>query len=373
MDIRFSNDLLRHIFVFSARTDKRTAVKLALVSRSAQLWIYDYLYEEVNVHNQRVAVSFLWTLERSRRLPQAFYANTVKSLVISPDVRVPHVLAILSVCVSVKWLTYWPLAERMSLPAPGSPAMVHGRLDSSRLLRLSVLRPRHLSANLHEHHSIPLFQPVFNSPFFQEVTHLSINNLWEQWTTFAFKMTAFDLPNLTHAKFDFIVGPAPPSQNAHQRRSELFGISISNSASAGLLPPVEGKHPRLMSKVEIVADSVSTVLYHHFNLQVCVLVLRFDNDPISTSSTISRLVSDWTYGAEEDELSFKPGFEPRLVLFWEKEPFRANYAHSLKEKKLWRASEAVVKAQTSLGVLDHILIDSNDLDNPNLTGGSGRL
>jgi hypothetical protein len=116
-----------------------------------------------------------------------------------------------------------------------------------------------------------------------------------------------------------------------------------------------------------ISTALSSVLNNAPFLLVCVVILRFDTSPARTARSISRRLvvprgvhaTDGLFGGEFNsansgnineprQTSSSKGFDPRLVFAWEKEVFRFSHAHSVHEAKIWKSSEAVVKAQRHL-------------------------
>ncbi|KAJ7176096.1 hypothetical protein C8R43DRAFT_554113 [Mycena crocata] len=264
-------DILRVIFEMAAKENRRTALSLVLVSRAVRSWIELVLYETVRLHRQRTTNNFLRTLETSPTKSPAFFATHVKSLCILFDMPVDQVVRITACCSGVENVTTWFLPAPPFRPPPLS-------------LFMSSLRPRKVSA---WHGVLRSPDPNFALPFFSRVTHLSVVNIWEDWTTWP----AFALPALTHLSLDFTFGSRTLSQ-------EELG-QISQAIDAILLACV----------------------------QLCVCGIRVDQPAHlpSIASMLERLT------------------DPRVVFFRHHEPFQIREAHSTTEAGIWAALGAAVR------------------------------
>ncbi|CAA7263837.1 unnamed protein product [Cyclocybe aegerita] len=346
------DDVLRQLFETASRGDRKTALALALASRASQHWIDEVLYSEVVLRSKNATRLFLRTIQTSHLKPPTFFSTVVKTLVICPDLGPSSISILLSTCRSIVNLSYWPLrpsstalpeyhfgdstvSSTLGLSAVlGPPFAPHQNINTSSPNPQNVTfeqallpSPRRLSVIFQEEHSLPYFRPpLFRSPFLSNVTHLSVVNPWEEWTLWVQAgMLTSAMPSLTHVKFELCVGQEP-------------------SGPQDLPSPWS-------NKITKVADALTDVLQWGLALRVCVLVLRFDIEPTKTAKFISHLTFPKPPISEEDAADMtreerqKPGFDARLVFAWEKEPFRYNYAHSVQERKLWKAAEMVVNAQ----------------------------
>ncbi|KAJ6479581.1 hypothetical protein C8R45DRAFT_832505 [Mycena sanguinolenta] len=276
-------DILRLIFESAARTDKRTALKLVLVSRLVEKWseklpmISIVLYETVHLYRQRTSDNFLRTIETSTTKSRTFFATHVKSLCILFDMPVNQVVRVASICGGIENLTTW------FLPAPRrSPTIPLSYF-------LSHLRPQKLAA---WHGVLRSPDPHFSVPFFSSITHLTVVNIWEEWTAWP----AFSLPALTHLSLDFTFG------------SRALG-------DAELL---------------LVSEAIEAILFACVHVHVCAL--RIDQPPNSPS--IASMLNHFR-------------FEPRVVFFQHYEPFQIREAHSDAEGIVWEALDAAVGTPTA--------------------------
>ncbi|KAF5378137.1 hypothetical protein D9615_007523 [Tricholomella constricta] len=285
------HDVLRIIFEQAALDDKRTAVKLVLVSRLVQYWIELILYAVVILHRETTCRAFLRTIETSRTKTRAFFATHVKSLCISYDIYNDRTVRIITACRGVTSLTFWVV------PTTWHTSIIHSSPHQEIAAALDPLRPKRLSVLLHGVFGSPY--PRFHLSFFQKITHLSIVNKWEDWTTWwGFEL----LPCLTHLSFDLRVGPR----------------SIDKRTAY------------------VIARTLYTVLSRCAQLRVCVLLLTFDPAPGCTADTISKTLP----GPEHAP-------DPRLVFMHDSEPFLDREAHSIREARIWNMAEQTVAIQAS--------------------------
>ncbi|RDB22325.1 hypothetical protein Hypma_010492 [Hypsizygus marmoreus] len=279
------HDILRMVFEEAASQDRKTALKLAVVSRLAQHWIELILYSSVNLHRETTCRAFLRTIETSRMKPRSFFATHVKSLCISYDFYDSRTARIITACQGVTTLTFWVI--------PTSWPSTICRPPHEITEALGPLRPKKLSVLLHGLLCSPY--PRFNTPFFERITHLSVINGWEDWSTW----WGFDLlPCLTHLSFELRVGPRC----------------------------LEEKTAFVISRV------VQNILARCTHLRVCVLLLIFDSSPTSTVVTVSSAMSTQ---------------DPRLVFMRDSEPFLDREAHSVREADIWKRAERTVAQQKS--------------------------
>ncbi|KAJ7238272.1 hypothetical protein B0H12DRAFT_99192 [Mycena haematopus] len=265
-------DILRMIFETAARADRRTALKLVSVSRLVESWISIVLYETVHLYRQRTSNNFLRTIETSTSKSRAFFSTHVKSLCILFDMPVNQVVRVASICTGIENLTTW------FLPAP------HSDLTAAPSYFLSSLRPRKLAS---WHGVLRSPDPHFGSPFFSNITHLTVVNIWEEWTAWP----AFSLPALTHLSLDFTFGS------------------------------------RVLAEQELllISKAVKAILLACVHVRVCALRV----DQSANSPTISSMLDRFRS-------------EPRVVFFCHHEPFQIREAHSDAEATIWEALETVV-------------------------------
>ncbi|KIM37404.1 hypothetical protein M413DRAFT_273937 [Hebeloma cylindrosporum] len=407
------DDILRQLLESAARANTSIALNLCILSRTIQPWIEEILYEDINLQRESTALAFLRTIQNpTSSKPLGFFANNIKSLSICPELDPVDIVTLLSICRGIVALTYWPLCHgagastrrtrswnavrrdpwdrtthwnsHSTRPALTSPSLSPpsasyeplghrreptkvklrtGNIDSTKfaLRTLSRISPRRLSVVLHEAHPIFTFQPYFSNTFFASVTHLSILNRWEEWSSWAgSRISSATMPHLTHLKFDLAVGEAPEETDSLTRWLQ----TVTDSP-----PPMKQHHANCCGtdgedalriwgfKMNKISTALSSVLINAPFLRVCVVILRFDASPVRTAKAISRrLVIPREVRASGGDLmwddprqfSNSKGFDPRLVFAWEKEVFRFSQAHSIHEAKIWKSSEAVVKAQRHL-------------------------
>ncbi|KAJ7364664.1 hypothetical protein DFH08DRAFT_950229 [Mycena albidolilacea] len=266
-------DILRMIFETAARADRRTALKLVLVSRLVESWISIVLYETVYLYRQRTSNKFLRTIETSATKPRAFFSTHVKSMSVLFDIPVDQLVRVTSICDGIENLTTW------FLPAPRSgptPPLSHF---------LFTLRPKKLAA---WHGVLRSPDPYFGAPFFSNITHLTVVNIWEEWTAWP----AFSLPALTHLSLDFTFGSRTLAEE----------------------------------ELVLISEAVEAILLACVRVHVCGL--RVDQ-PVASPSIISMLDR------------FRS--EPRVLFFrHQDEPFQIREAHSDAEAAIWRALERAV-------------------------------
>ncbi|KAJ6629822.1 hypothetical protein B0H10DRAFT_1985480 [Mycena sp. CBHHK59/15] len=268
-------DILRVAFEIAARQDSsgRTALKLALVSRLVRSWIDIVLYEVVRLYRYRTSINFLWTIENSAGKPLAFFSTHVKSLCILFDMPAEHLAKIISVCQGIQNLTTWFL--------PDPHAQIYFLPDS-----MLALRPRKLSA---WHGVLHSPDPQFWLPFFNNITHLTVVNTWQDWTTWP----GFGLPSLTHLSLDV-----------------AFGARVLGGGD-----------------ILSIARAVDAILTNCAYIQVCALRV----DQPAESPTVATML---------DCLA-----DARVVFFRAGEPFRIREAHSHEEAVIWEVLEEAVERQ----------------------------
>jgi hypothetical protein len=249
------------------------------------------LYAVVNLHRQTTTRTFLRTIETSKTKSRTFFATYVKSLCVSFDIYDERTIKIISACRGVTSLTFWVVPVTQSLRISTNQFIT--RPNNKLAAALSPLRPQRLSVLLHDVLCSP--EPQFQLPFFENITHLAIVNRWEEWTAWSrFHL----LPSLTHASFDFRVGPQSLDE----------------------------------AKASMISHAVDDVLASCTHLRVCVLLLLFDHKPIRTVQAIMKHMIK---------------ADSRLVFLRDTEPFRDREAHSTREAEIWELAEETVKRQRS--------------------------
>ncbi|KDR71842.1 hypothetical protein GALMADRAFT_782309 [Galerina marginata CBS 339.88] len=389
-------EVLRQILECAAYSDRRTALTLAHLSRTVQSWIDEIIYAQVHLSYPRTVDLFLRTLydrPLSTIKPESFLENAVRSLFVCSDAEPESVLAILSVCRSVNDFSYWArprgqphILSREAVPHANGrrsslPTHTTQHLRSFDPHKPLYARPNRISLLFHDSQPLSTFgRHTFDIPLFSAVTHLSVVNKWEEWTAWAGSGIGTEaMRSLTHLKFDFAVGQAPPDSTGAQGSRSRWLDTVTNirpiprdkdtsedvdmdKESCREDSTVHLSHSAWTTKMETVAGAVSDVLNNHPSLKVCVLILRFDTNPAGTAKIISRLASQKfkanpnpgsrpsgiLVGETGSETPSQLGFDPRLVFAWEKEPFRYSYAHSVHEGMIWKSAEAVAKAQRYL-------------------------
>ena len=323
------------------------------------------------MRHERSGRAFLNTMRNSKTKPPSFFAQHVKSLVISSDVESQTVVEILSVCRGIINFSYWatpttPFVQQQQQHPP-SPRFLsifdQGTGYSGR--PPNEVSPQRMSVLLHENHIYPL-KPHFNLVFFSSVTHLSILNSWEDWTTWT-HICSDAMPALTHIKFDMNVQrnnrssrPGMMIQNIQNleldwtmhssRRGSNSSLSSSSSSSSS--SQVSTTSGSSLIKLSRVANTLSEVLNNCQALRVCILLLRFDADPSYTAKFITRFASQKVLGdrvlSDKTDVRAANWFDSRLVFAHEREPFRYSHAHSRHEIELWKSAETMVNSQRYL-------------------------
>ncbi|KAG6908571.1 hypothetical protein DXG01_004129 [Tephrocybe rancida] len=282
-------DILRLVFEQAALDDKKDALKLVLVSRQVQHWIELIIYSVVNLFHETTCRYFLRTIETSRTKSRAFFTTHVKSLCVSHDLYNNRTVRIISACQGVTTLTFWAIP-------PASRASIIRIPQEQIAAALDPLRPQKLSALLHGVLGSPY--PNFHLSFFQRISHLSVIDKWEDWTTWwGFEI----LPCLTHLSFDFHVGPQ----------------SLDDDTAY------------------TIAQAIHTVLSSCLHLRVCVLVLIFDPSPSFTAAKITH------------HMPLSAKVDSRLVFVGNSEPFLEREAHTVREARTWEVAEDAVDIQAS--------------------------
>ncbi|KAJ7202600.1 hypothetical protein GGX14DRAFT_570706 [Mycena pura] len=278
-------DTLRIVVELAAREDRRTALKLVLVSRLVASWIDIVLYETVRLHRPRTSDNFLRTIETSRTKPPAFFATHVKSLCILFDMAPEQVVRIASICSGIQNITTWFLPAPCCAAAPCHPVPLS--------CFMSGLRPRKVAA---WHGILCSPDPHVALPFFSHVTHLTVVNIWEEWSTWPWPAPA--LRALTHLSLDF-----------------TFGSRV--------LEPAE---------LHCVAGAARALLRRCERLRVCAL--RIDQPERAASvAALAHLL--------------RPAADPRIVFYRHRDPFQIREAHSAAEARVWAALEAAVAQQAA--------------------------
>ncbi|KAF8734267.1 hypothetical protein AX14_003491 [Amanita brunnescens Koide BX004] len=426
-------DVLRLIFEFAAADDKRTGVVLSTVSKRVQRWVEPILYSLVDLQRPQNKHLFLRTIETSNTKKASFFTRNVKTLSIAHDPNTDdHQAArILSACRGVTNLTYLSIAaderpridfyppSRHQSPAEGTgfPIFKLGlsldlslpifgkvvRDQTALILRkqhamelrtvLSELRPTHVStllpvsgpeANMStpsdesdSSHSAGWSKPALpislNLRLLLHTTHISIQNKWEDWVSWAGYFELARMPHLTHLSLDLRAGFSLPRSKNARANDAVFPEMDSHDAERAC----------------ILARASQCILTQCPRLRICALRLVFDSNPDRTAAAIlaqmplskhaSRPVSGVVMETSkvvkqedmdmmdvergEDEESEEEDDEddgiinmvdPRLVFLWDKEPFHQRDSHSKKEYLMWKKAEEAVERQ-SIG-LGHIVI-----------------
>ncbi|KAJ7759644.1 hypothetical protein B0H16DRAFT_1534007 [Mycena metata] len=267
-------DILRLVCEIAATANKRTALQLALVSHLVESWIAPVLYETIQLSRRRTANKFLRTLITSTTKSCTFFATRVKSLCILFDIPVDQLVRVTAVCRGIQNLTTWYIPAPRA--GPGNAPLAHF---------LFSLRPQKLAA---WHGVLNSPDPHFELPFFNEVTHLTVVNIWEEWAVWP----NFSLPALTHLSLDFSFGS------------------------------------RVLAEEELqqICKAVNAILMGCANMQVCALRIDQPADAPTITSMLHRLKS-----------------EPQAVFYRHHEPFRIREAHSDAEAGIWEALEVAAK------------------------------
>ncbi|PPQ95425.1 hypothetical protein CVT26_008446 [Gymnopilus dilepis] len=368
------------------------------------------IYAEVHLMSQRKARLFLRTIRQptginltteSRVQPRngAYFALLVKSAYLCPDLNPSTISLFVSACPRVEDFTYWPVADNESVIQGGTQDLwntpnLHQQLHPPMFATIDTRRseahfanftlqqisehtspslsPRRLSLRLHEGHPMAHFRFIEpRTTFFSRVTHLSLANRWEEWTSWATHLfKAESLPSLKYLKLELTVESAPKDDRLHgTHRSTVTSTSAwLQTVTGSYINPdapweasfsddgANASWDYFTTKMDRVAGALSTALSNSASLKVCVLLFRYDSDAARTARVISRLTSS--------RLKAHPGlnrrgFDPRLVFAWEKEPFRYPYAHSTHERMIWKSAEAVAKAQRH--ILSYTVLDCDRL------------
>ncbi|KAJ7025926.1 hypothetical protein C8F04DRAFT_1298521 [Mycena alexandri] len=267
-------DMLRLVCETAARANKRTALRLMLVSHLVESWIAPVLYETVQLSRQRTTNKFLRTLITSTTKSCTFFATCVKSLCILFNIPVDQLVKVTAVCHGIQNFTTWYIPAPRS--GPGTAPLAHF---------LFSLRPKKLAA---WHGVLHSPDPRFELPFFSQVTHLTVVNIWEEWVVWP----NFSLPALTHLSLDFSFGS------------------------------------RVLAEEELqqICEAVEAILRECVNVQVCALRVDQPADAPTITSMLHRLQS-----------------MPRAVFYRHHEPFQIREAHSDVEAEIWETLEAAAK------------------------------
>ncbi|KAJ7610395.1 hypothetical protein FB45DRAFT_1121425 [Roridomyces roridus] len=267
-------DILRAIFETAAREDGRSALNLALVSRCVRNWVEIVLYSTVRLSRQRTTNNFLRTIETSHDKPGCYFSIHVKSLSIVYDMPVDQIRRIGQICSGIQNLTTWFISTE--------------RLPLAQCLSEVGVRPKRLAA---WHGVLCSPDPHLNLPFFTQLTHLTVVNIWEQWSTWPhLDSSGFTLPNLTHLSLDLTFGA------------------------------------RVLASWEVLAITDAVLAFLDFqSLRICGLRVDQPAESPTLVAVAARLAD-----------------EERVVLYRHGEPFQVREAHSDKEGKIWGALEQVV-------------------------------
>ncbi|KAF7298930.1 hypothetical protein MIND_00841000 [Mycena indigotica] len=224
MQLRLVQDVLRVIFETAARADRRAALQLCLVNKTAQRWIERILYNTVRLRLQRTTDNFLRTVTATDK-----YAKHVKSLCILYDIRPADLVAVVGACGLIESITSWFLPTRPALGAaplrrpPGPLAAFMG-----------ALRPKHLSS---WHGVLTAPDPRLDLPFFSQVTHLTVVNVWEEWCAWPWPPGA--LPALTHLSLDFTFGARTLSTQEIARMGDAVTTILAACPALGGVWPAD--------------------------------------------------------------------------------------------------------------------------------------
>ncbi|KAH0580266.1 hypothetical protein H2248_001782 [Termitomyces sp. 'cryptogamus'] len=282
-------DVLCLVFKQAATNDRKEALKLVTVCKLVQHWVEQILYSVVSLYRETTCRAFLRTIETSRTKSRAFFATHVKSLCISYDIYDDRTVRIISACRGVTSLTFWVIPT----PWPTSIVQTQKKITAA----LNALRPRKLSVLLPSIIGSPY--PHFHLSFFENITHLSIVNKWEDWTMW----WGFEaLPCLTYLSFDLRVGP----RLLHDKAGYTIALALH------------------------------TILSGCDHIRVCILLLIFDPSPTFTAAKITNYMP-------------MSKVDPRLVFMSDSEPFLDREAHSTREACIWRMAEEAVDIQIPEG------------------------
>lgn len=231
------------------------------------------------LRRQSTTKAFFNTLQITSK-SSSYFRENVKSLRISVDFQDNFPSYIFNACRGAQNLTLW------TVPIIYSNTTLHSLVCIE--AALAKLRPRRVV--MHLHHVLRAPYPQFHLPFFQGITHLTIKNRWEDWTTWKdYEL----LHSLTHICFQ--VGLELQAGALFQEQA--FRLSHFMKA---LLPSC----PRL---------------------RVVVLLISFDRSPMSTKEAAIDVL-----GIHDD----------RVVYCYEQRPFQYHDSHSLEALKMWEAAEA---------------------------------
>ena len=193
----------------------------------------------------------------------------------------------------------------------------HGSLRSSNAVPEQwqcLLLPERLSISLRGDLPVP-FHPCLSGPYFLNVTHLSLGNRWDHWSTWLASVEGSLLLSLQHLKLE-ISGGIRGLEEHRYVTSKDKGINKTLHV--------------VRSEADRIAKAVDNVLQGCLSLKVLILQMRCDTTPTITAGLISRALSQ---------------FQPRVVFAWEKQPFRYPAAHDQHEASLWKSAEVLVRGQ----------------------------
>lgn len=387
------------------------------------------LYSVVNLQRPLNKQLFLRTIETSKTKKTSFFANNVKALSIAHDPNSDdHQTArIIFACRGIQHLTFLSIAAEQrprieSYPSPRGGSPVAGSDSPGLKLGLSVdlslpfsgkvvrdqtalilrkqfamelravlaeLKPTHVStllpvsgpeANLSTASdgpdssysggwSKPALPISLNLRLYLHTTHLSIQNRWEDWVSWAGYFEFARMPYLTHLSLELRAGFSSP-------------WSKSTWASDAVFPEMDSHDAE---RACILARASQCILTQCPRLQICALRLVFDSNPDRTAAAIlaqmplsihaasrstrrvtqetnivvkredadlmhvERDSDDGSEGSEEesdeDDVVAKM-VDPRLVFLWDKEPFRQRDSHGKKEHQMWKKAEEAVQRQS---------------------------
>ncbi|KAG2018689.1 hypothetical protein CC2G_008097 [Coprinopsis cinerea AmutBmut pab1-1] len=326
-------NVLQRTFKMAATRDHRTALRLTLVCREAREWVEPILYSAVKLSNEASVEILLNTMITSNK-PQWFYADHVRSLVITQKAHIPSLIQILLACPRISHLTFWSIPEHGSPSSRSTVLLQSSPSGSGPRLYLSnrqaatpmpvchydfpddcfeTIRPRFLTVSFRRH-GLPqvISNPDFQRGFFAQVTHFSVLNSFEEWATWNH---IHQLPSLTHLALDFNVAKARGLHYQHHVRQ--------------------------------IAKCIQAILRKCLRLQALVILLLFDDQPQWTASEVIEAIKE----AEEAESTVFPFHnpvrvvDPRLVWARKTNPFAGREAHSDSEQNMWCAAEHQVQSQ----------------------------
>ena len=253
-----------------------------LTNHMSESRIEPIIYSVVNLHRDKTYRAFLRTIETSTTKSTSFFSTHVKSLCVAYDVSDHRIGRVIHACQGVTSLTFWTVR---------APICYQPSQDITQIL--GPLRPRKLSIFLTG--ILNHFQPPFQAPFFQNITHLSVVNSWEDWSTWS----GFDhLSSLTHLSFDISVGPKGLCREA----------------------------------ARLISGALHEILVKCHHLRVCILIFIFDPAPHLSAANLLSAMS-----VHPDSTP-----DPRVVFMHDSEPFLEREINSAKESRIWSRAERAV-------------------------------